>query len=604
MSLTDRQQAVVDTRGHCACIALPGSGKSHTCVHHIIERLNTVPNCYYQAISFTRKAAAELRERIIAEIGYERYKAQVKVSTFDSLFIQQLRAASNGQKIQIMSNPEKHNLIRRTLQHLNLPKESKIKHQDATKFIDFFGGFIEIPQVEVDNNPVGYKIYAQYDAFRREKKMWDFPSIAKVVVRGQETGAIPLLQITHLQCDEFQDTSDIQYRWVKAYANTNVEVITVGDDDQSIYSFRGSNGYENFLNFKEDFNPTMHVLNTCFRCKPGILYPAKHLIEHNENRVPKDMKSIADKGGVVKLHAYKDDKIELEEIALCLMEQTNYNDWAVLARTNKRLWNLAALLTAMEVPFTTKETEGLLSNPFVDMVYKIVKSYLIQSKKHAPDILSWLGAKEEEIQLSREGGGLSRRFSMANYVLPDGQDLPTTIDEQLFCAWSEFISGGLLTNDGIRLLDNLITGCRTLNKGELKLLQITTDIMRSANQDMFEDSMKTFCKMVENSQKTRDEEEETEGEEAVELLTLHSSKGLQWKNVWIMGCTLGQLPAPPKDEVEDEEAYEAEERRLLFVGMTRAMDHCSMSYTVGKESLFIKEVRPFLDSEEYLKYQR
>lgn len=96
--------------------------------------------------------------------------------------------------------------------------------------------------------------------------MQDFPSIAKVVVRGQETVAIPLLNITHLQCDEFQDTSDIQYRWVKAYANpnANVEVITVGDDDQSIYSFRGSNGYENFLNFKEDFKPTVHVLNTCF----------------------------------------------------------------------------------------------------------------------------------------------------------------------------------------------------------------------------------------------------------------------------------------------------------------------------------------------------
>ncbi len=602
MSLTDRQQAVVDTRGNCACIALPGSGKSHTCVHHIVERLNTVPNCYYQAISFTRKAAAELRERIIGEIGLDRYKAQVNVSTFDSLFIKQLKNASNGQKIQIMSNPERHNLIRRTLQHLDI---KKMKHLDAERCVDYFGGFIEIPQSEVDENPVGYKIYSQFDAFRREKKMWDFPSIAKVVVKGQETGAIPLLNITHLQIDEFQDTGVIQYRWLRAYANSNVEVVTVGDDDQSIYSFRGSNGYENFVNFKEDFNPEMHVLNTCFRCKPGILFPAKHLIEHNKNRVPKDMKSIAEKGGEVVLKPYKDDKIELEEIALCLMEQTNYNDWAVLARTNKRLWNLAALLTAMEVPFRTKETEGLLSNPFVDMIYKIVKSYLLGTKKHAPDILSWLGANEEDIQASREAGGLSRRHSMANYELPEGQDLPENTDQRLFSTWNHFISGGLLTNDGIRELDNLITGCRTLNKGEAKLLDITTEIMRSTNQEMFDDSMKTFCKMVENSQKSRDDSDENkDDEEAVELLTLHSSKGLQWKNVWIMGCTIGQLPAPPKEEVKDEEAYEAEERRLLFVGITRAMDKCYTSYTVAKESIFIKELRPFLDSEEYLKYTR
>ncbi|CAH1598719.1 ATP-dependent helicase [Vibrio parahaemolyticus] len=599
MSLTDRQQAVVDTRGNCACIALPGSGKSHTCVHHIVERLNTVQNCYYQAISFTRKAAAELRDRIIKEIGLDRYKAQVRVSTFDSLFIQQLKAANNGQKIEIMSNAERHNLIRRVLQHLGL---KKLKHQDAARFVDYFGGFIEIPKSEVDANPVGYKVYAQFDAFRREKKMWDFPSIAKVVVKGQESGAIPLLKITHLQIDEFQDTGAIQYRWLKAYANSGVEVITVGDDDQSIYSFRGSNGYENFINFKEDFNPEMHVLNTCFRCKPGILFASKHLIEHNKNRVPKDMKSISEKGGEVLLKPYKDDKIELEEIALCLMEQTNYNEWAVLARTNKRLWNLAALLTAMEVPYRTKETEGLLSNPFVDMVYKIVKSYIKQTKKHAPDILSWLGASEEEIEHSKSAGGLSRRHSMANYQLPVGKDLPENTDERLFFTWNNFISGGLLTNDGIRELDNLITGCRTLNKGEAKLLQITTDIMRSSNQEMFEDSMKTFCKMVENSQKVNDETEEDHDEEAVELLTLHSSKGLQWKRVWIMGCTLGQLPAPPKEEVPDEEAYEAEERRLLFVGMTRAMEQCIMSYSIGKESIFVKEVRPFLDSAEYAQY--
>lgn len=600
MSLTDRQQAVVDTRGNCACIALPGSGKSHTCVHHIVERLNTVQNCYYQAISFTRKAATELRDRIIKEIGLERYKAQVRVSTFDSLFIQQLKAANNGQKIEIMTHAERHNLIRRVLQHLGL---KKLKHQDAARFIDYFGGFIEIPKSEVDKNPVGYKVYAQFDTFRREKKMWDFPSIAKVVVKGQESGAIPLLKITHLQIDEFQDTGAIQYRWLKTYANSGVEVITVGDDDQSIYSFRGSNGYENFINFKEDFNPEMHVLNTCFRCKPGILFASKHLIEHNKNRVPKDMKSISEKGGELLLKSYKDDKIELEEIALCLMEQTNYNEWAVLARTNKRLWNLAALLTAMEVPYRTKETEGLLANPFVDMVYKIVKSYIKQTKKHVPDILSWLGASEEDIQHSKSTGGLSRRHSMANYELTDGKELPENTDERLFFTWNKFISGGLLTNDGIRELDNLITGCRTLNKGEAKLLQITIDIMHSSNQEMFEDSMKTFCKMVENSQKMNDETEEDHDDEAVELLTLHSSKGLQWKRVWIMGCTLGQLPAPPKEEVPDEDAYEAEERRLLFVGMTRAMEQCIMSYSVGKESIFIKEIRPFLDSAEYAKYQ-
>ncbi|MDA0152408.1 ATP-dependent helicase [Vibrio sp. Makdt] len=600
MSLTDRQHAVVDTRGHCACIALPGSGKSHTCVYHISERLNNVPNCFYQAISFTKKAAAELRERIEGEVGRTRYENQVKVSTFDSLFLKQLREASDNQKIDIMSTPEQWNLVRRTLQHLNM---MKMKHQDAKRMVDYFGGFIEIPQSEIDENPNGYKIYQQYDAFRRQKKMWDFPSIAKVVVKGQETGAIPLLNITHLLVDEFQDTGAIQYRWIKAYAESDIEVLVVGDDDQSIYSFRGSNGYENFINFKEDFNPKLHVLNTCFRCKPGILFTAKHLIEHNDSRVSKDMKSIASMGGEVKLSAFKDDKVEIEEIALCLMEQSNLNDWAVLARTNKRLWNLASMLTAMDVPYKTKETEGILSHPFVDMVYKIVKSYLKQTKKHAPDILSWLGATEDEIQESRLAGGLSRKHSMANYQLPEESELPQNTDERLFHTWNHFISGGLLTRDGISELDTLITGCRTLNKAEANILEITIDIMRSSNQEMFEETMKTFCKMVENSQKSRDEFNEDNDEEAVELLTLHSSKGLQWKNVWIMGCTTGQIPAPPKEEVPDEDAYEAEERRLLFVGMTRAMDKCMMSYLVGKESIFIKEVRPFLDSDEYHKFQ-
>ena len=603
MPLTERQEQVVNTQGHCACIALPGSGKSHTCVQYIVKQIELNSNCYIVVITFTRKAAKEIKDRIIKEVGNFKYLKHIRVSTFDSLFIQQLKAASSDGKVRIISSPERYNLIIRSLSHLG----SKWKIDRAIEAVDYFSGLNEIPQSAIDKNPDGYDIFEQYEEFRRNKKLWDFPSISKAVVRGQETGAIPLLAATNIVVDEFQDTSSIQYNWLLPYGRSGkTACVVVGDDDQSIYSWRGGNGYENFVQFKAHFKPTIHVLDLCFRCKPNILAISRHLIEYNQNRVNKEMKSLGESGGIVKLVGSIDKGREIDAVIQKLKEAENHTEWAILSRTNRQLIDVAAMLSAENIPYRTRETESLLCRPFSDMIYKIAVTCVRETKMHCPDIISWLGGTESEIELSRQYGGLSRRFSIVNYQLPNDQKHPELLSERLFLMVRDFLNEEPTIDEGLNKIRSLII-FRDNTKADLKVLDILLYIIGSMEGLSFFEALKAFVKMVEKAQKTKnDNEVEAEG---VELLTLHSSKGLQWPKVWIMGVNDGVLPAEiknnPYNALKNEFEYheyiaacESEERRLLYVGMTRAMDELYISFLKGAKSVFIYDIEAYNTKSE------
>lgn len=608
MGLTLRQQAVVDIDGHGECIALPGSGKSHTVVHCVKKRIQENSSNYIVAISFTRKAAQELRERLLKEIGSQKLEMHVRVTTFDALFIAQLKQAMGTSKFNIMSNAERYNLTQRSLGALGL----KMKLDEAMAVIDKFGGFTEVPESLAAAQPDHFELFQKYNELRVAKRQWDFPSIARTVVVAQEEGRIPLVPLTHLIVDEFQDTSDIQFRWIAAYADRSkidANVLVVGDDDQAIYAFRHSRGYQNFVNFKKVFEPTTHVLDTCFRCKPNILNCAKVLIEHNNDRVPKSMSSFHDEGGKIQVwrteEADEEVEIILERLSSCLLPGDPDFDidapkhWAVLSRTNRQLWQLAAMLEVAGINYRTKPSESILCSPNADMVNKLLNMVVRETKHNAADILSWLGATEDEIVRSRQSGGLSRRYSVLNYRLPEGKSVPTNPDEWLFFTVQQLICQQSNLSSGVDAIKELMDARFDIKRVPAKsrenqrrsfeaLLQIFTT---AGNEFSFRDSAMTFNKMVlkANQPPNKTTEEFTEG---VDLLTLHSSKGLQWDAVWLMGLTQNELPeeAAPLAEME-------EERRLVYVGMTRAMTELQMSY-IGEPSRFIDEMRGYLDSLE------
>ncbi|KJG37680.1 hypothetical protein UA32_12000 [Photobacterium angustum] len=613
MGLTTQQKRVVDSQQNCECVALPGSGKSHTVVQYIKEKINENPFNKLLAISFTRKAAQELRDRIGSELGKNsEAMKRIGISTFDAVFIKQIKQALGVKTLRLMNNGERRNLIFRAIKASGY----SMKVDDVILDIDEFGGYISIPRSLVEAKKESFEIFTKYTELRKQKKMWDFPSVSVAVVSAQKNGTISLLPITHLVIDEFQDTNDIQFQWVEAYsANENIKVLTVGDDDQSVYSWRQSLGYVNFLRFKEVFKPETHVLDICFRCKPVILHCARSLIEFNSDRVPKTMKSIYEEGGTVQTWLVNEPKkgskdyslgqneseVVLKRLKQCFLpSDPNFDEnapkfWAVLARTNRELWKLAAQLEALGIEYRTKPSESILCSQGADMVNKIMFTVVHEKKTWMADILSWFGCTEDEINASRSAGGLSARYSLANYVL--NKEEPETQEEKVFYYINMVIKHQPNLEQGLKIINDLLyerTDYLKLKERDVSSLKMIIDIFKTTGDELsFMESARNFLKMVQKSNKKENETEEFC--EGVDLMTLHSSKGLQWDGVWLIGFSDKVFPSEPEKGVNPKKALEIleEERRLAYVGMTRAKSELHISSN-NKLSRFIHEMGDYL----------
>lgn len=627
MSLIGNQKNVVASTNNISCLALPGSGKSFTSVKYISRVVNDVPDCKVVAISFTRKAALELKEKLHAELGQEKMRQHVKVSTFDSLFYQELKRYLDVKKLTIMSENERRNIITMTknkIKNIHQARKGKKKHKELTDndinaAIDKFDSYLDIPSEVAAEDTRGYDFYREYVAMRTRKKLWEFSSISVAVVRGVQAGMFKPFNLTHLVVDEFQDTSDIQYEWLRNYANTNAKVAVVGDDDQAIYSFRFSKGYRNFIRFKEDFRPDCFVLNICFRCKPAILARAKNLIEHNQSRVHKEMKSIFSDGGDVHFRPYvyalpkaneNDEPSPLKDIPLhddaldSLLNEIQHDkakDWAILARTNDELWPIRALLADKGLPLDDVPDSSVFNSYGYLMLEKLFYTVIKSSKHYIEDLLVWLGESGEDIAHSIQAGGLSKKYAFANMPMSSNKNtLLMTLIYKLQDAIStsdgvaliqEFLKEGFNSHDKAKQVEpDPSNPLLTLSKSDKSAIDLVLKILSNLGQPMFRDSV---MKLVRFSKNTKMEKEDSgDGESnTIQLLTLHSSKGLEFKNVIIYNISEGSIPSQ-KSTSNDENKTEGieEERRLLFVGMTRAMENLYLLYDAERPSQFIAEI--------------
>ncbi|MCQ1060280.1 ATP-dependent helicase [Photobacterium sp. ZSDE20] len=571
MKLTDEQRPIAEEDHHSIAIALPGSGKTFTIVAYISTVIQKQPDAKVLAISFTRKAASELRERIEQVVPRN---SHVDVMTFDGLFRNQLMKMNGRKSLNMVNDGARDNLIMQAMREL----EYKGGFDDAMAKVDHFASKHAIKQSEVQRNKPGYDLFCKYEELRRSRKVWDFAAIARTVVKAQETGAVPLLDYDRIIIDEYQDASDLQYFWIKPYAASHTIVMTCGDDDQAIYGWRGAKAYQNFMSFKEDFAPHTHVLNTCFRCKPAILNVARILIEHNDDRVAKNMRSVHAEGGMVQLHG----AITPDDEATMIVNHVSKDpeNWAILARRNIDLQTVQATLEAYGIDFITKDPKSIFDSPAADILMKLARTILKGSRYDIPDILAFIGLTEAEISHERSAGGLKSNVKLSNYSPPGG--VADTVAEHLFVAVRD-LAVNPNDQDVFTILAKLLHSNRKLSKKETTGIEILLGIMQRLDIGQPSDSLKWFVKKVNNRSETSDEGESKEG---VELLTLHSSKGLQWRKVWILGLNDGVCPS-------DKSTDTAEEARLLYVGMTRAMDQLHMSY-VHQKSDKVQAISPFL----------
>jgi DNA helicase-2/ATP-dependent DNA helicase PcrA len=583
MSLTEDQARVLDFADHYNMVcALPGSGKTHTSIALCQKILSLDPSYSVALVTFTKDAAKELKDRVNRLCG-DSAVGRVEARTFHSYALEQWRQKYKAFKLII--GTEATNYVNRAV------KMSTYKgaYGDAGAAIDFYGQqlYPVKPQKDPDNT---WALYQAYDKLIKNVKGLDLSMVCRNVRLGMLSEEIKPLNYTHMIIDEFQDTDDVQYAWLKAHGEAGIKITVVGDDDQSIYGFRNSKGYEALKQFQEGFDAIGHVLSICFRCKPEILLAAQTVIEFNEERVPKKMLSHCEPGGEVRITQVGNSQEELVKVYEILKQKVGER-WAILARNNVQLDSIQGYLSQMNVEVEREDSSSFWDiievNCFMKLLYSIRYPY---NSKYLNEVLGFLEEDEDLImeicKKAKKDGG---------FMMVTPQDRlwrPTTVN--IHKSWAQ-IGQNTENEEMIRkrmaTIMNWIRDAKgkTKTNKEGKLLglaaanAVANMVAIHGEGDLHERIDSIIYRLRPKPEKEDEDNEEKEGP-LITLKTLHGSKGLEYPNVIIVGVNEGLLPSSKCSSVD-------EERRLLYVGMTRAELYLHM-LCFGTPSEFLQQSFP------------
>lgn len=537
--LNPQQREVAELRRHCVAIACPGAGKTKTIAAKAALLLSD-PAAIVGAVTFSKDAALELRERILAVAG-EGAKRRLIAGTFHSLAFKQLG------KRDIATDGDRMGLIARVIAELGLDWKPEEIVPVIERIKTNFG--------RVEAGTADAQIYAAYqDALTRNGKI-DFQDMLRLSVAGMETGDIAPYRFTDLLVDEFQDTDPLQYRWVELHAKAGANVTVVGDDDQSIYGFRAALGYRGMESFAEAFNAQRVVLGSNYRCHGEILSAADRVIRNNADRIPKILRAERGPGGAVDTKRFDDeyaDAVAAVETLQPLL--TAGKSCAILARTNRILDPIEAVCRSHGVPYFRASGSSVLNRPQGALMCNLLE--IAEGRKHngLDAVFGHMGMSTMHLgALHRDMGSvLVQRQKKDLVALGLPEDTATAYRGFMtrLAQWQEMCerSFNSLVLDGVHELMMSYAKTDQANRA----IQATYDVLSRLTG--------TFAERIEYLK--RDNNKPAEG--ALVLTTMHSSKGLEWNHVWISRAEEGVVP--------DEKSAESEERRLFYVAMTRARD--------------------------------
>lgn len=644
MSLTSDQKLVADDpNSNKLVLALPGSGKTHTSMELAANILQSDPNNWLIMVTFTRASTNESMQRLAQVVPPDALK-RVRVDTFAKLMKDHATSLSRGKKV--VMGPQHEMLIRRAASTFPKKRRGEAANYIRSKLTE------DLLSHEGDIN--GLKSAGQvYMKTLEQANKIDAATLNVMLVLALKRGEIKPFGATHIIVDEFQDTDLCQYNWILAHKEQGTIVTVVGDDDQSIYSWRGARSYENMTRFQDDFNAKGILLRICFRCRPEILKAAERLIEYNEERIEKEMLSSKPSGGKVEflpitqgdchlsdgfkpaelrkqfeevceftpaLDKFSGRKRRVLELALeeLISKRNKFgksaanpktmpiylnthgyiakelskspDGWAVLARTNRALDSLQAELAALEVPVTRIGGKSMWDNSNI-MGYVSVLAVLAKDTRidDLDNALFYVGENSEAIHEIHTLARQNKGFSKVPTA-----NLQAEVGEG-FKLLSKRVSEPKKTNPEQvnEFLSELKSAISNVNK-ELSekehIFKMINDIIAGFNGGLSE----RVDRLLSLARK-RDKEIDTRKKDTVILCTLTGSKGLQWPKVWLMDVENNVLPIKAQEELppDAEEERIEEERRLAFVAMTRAEEFLRLSWQEGKESDFIAEARGY-----------
>lgn len=616
----EQKKAATFKDGPCLVIAGAGSGKTKvltTRIANLIE--NGVKPYNILAITFTNKAAGEMRERVNNIINAH----DAFIGTFHSFGLKIIRENSAlfnlTSAFTLIDTEDQTSIIKKIMKDINIT-DKMISPAFIKSKISFIKNNMlsdsEISNFLIsENEKIAVKIYYEYEKILKRNNTLDFDDLLKKPVELFNSNKEVLEKyqdkFKYILIDEYQDTNEVQYKLVKLLSKKYLNLFVVGDPSQSIYAFRGAN-YQNILNFEKDFKGcTVIKLPQNYRSTQTILDAANEVISHNKQR--KDLDLFSDLGQGVKIKYIRtfndsmENKRVVDEIQKLYEEGYNRKDMAIFYRTNAQSRSIEDALVKANIP------------------YKVFGSFYFYKRKEIKDLLAYLkliANPSDDVSLERVINEPKRKIG--DKTIENLREKARSLNISMFEAidsGKELEFKNLILNLIEISKDTSITGLidKTL---ELSKMKETYENDKSLESDIRLENLMEFRSVSETYEKetgnvnlsdflmevslVSDAAEYSLDSDAVTLMTVHSAKGLEFKVVFIIGLEENIMPIS-KALYDDEELEE--ERRLMYVAITRAKEKLYLlnagrrmlygNMQMNPPSRFISEISDnLLDKEE------
>ncbi|HEX6416504.1 MAG TPA: UvrD-helicase domain-containing protein [Candidatus Saccharimonadales bacterium] len=602
-----QREAAETTSGPLLILAGAGSGKTKTLTHRIaylIGNESVWPN-EILAVTFTNKAAREMRERLGHLLNRDGSARSFMpwMGTFHGICVRLLRL--DGDKIGIQPNyviydeEDRQGLIKQAMKQLSIA-DKQIKPRAVSSIISNAKNELVGPgEFEADANYPFQKdvakIYALYEKLRHEAGALDFDDLLIETVRlfrdQPEVRAKWRAQFKHIMIDEYQDTNAAQYAIVKSLVGDDRNICVVGDDWQSIYSWRGAD-FTNILNFERDFPGAKIVkLEQNYRSTGAILAAAHNVISKNKTRTDKELWTAEPDGLPVQVHATYDEAEEAYAVASRISAQAaigarQYGDFAVLYRANAQSYTLERALLQHRVPYQIiggvrfydrKEIKDVIA--YLRLLYQPNDRMSFSRIVNIPT--RGIGATSlEKFLIWQSSSGMDIVSALINVeqtsaVTPRAKNALSALGEVLRMLQAKIqaetppseVIEALIDKTGYR--DFILDGTPRAEEREANIGALVSDAKAFATMPDFLEEVALMSSA------------DTDGnEQKVTLMTLHAAKGLEFPVVFMVGMEEGIFPN--SRALEEGPAALEEERRLCYVGMTRARQELHLSYSQSR----------------------
>ena len=615
----EQRKAAEKIDGPVLILAGAGSGKTRTVTYriaHMIKEKGISP-LNIMALTFTNKAAKEMKERAEALIGPD--ANDLVVSTFHSFSVRLLKTYSDrigyGRNFNIYDVDDQKSIITKIKKELNIKNDevSPAKIANRISKLKEQGIGIEELEEQVDtriySNRIFRDIYKKYDETLKANNAMDFSDLllnAKRLLEDPYVLERVQNRYKYIVVDEYQDTNDIQYEIISKIAEKYKNICVVGDEDQSIYAFRGAN-INNILNFERDYkNAFVAKLEQNYRSTKTILDTANELIKNNKSSKGKKLWTNGEKGEKIKVFnastVYDEAEFIVNEIKAKARDGKLYKDMTILYRTNSQSRVLEEKLLAANIPykiyggmqfFQRKEIKdilaylNLLNNPNDNHnFYRIIN---VPKRSIGDKTLEKLGeiANEKGVSMLESTKYIDEIPGIRASVKETAKDFYKMMHE-IYENLDELSIKEVF--DEVLIKTKYIDSIEDNKEDRVKNIEELLNSISESERQNPGMSLSEYLDMVSLTSSTDDIEDE---ENFIKLMTIHSSKGLEFDYVFIAGMEDGLFPSCNFDTSEEEIE---EERRLCYVAVTRAkkelyISHVSERMVWGQMNYMIKPSR-------------